>query len=504
MGDAAMVYLPPGAGRFAFMQAPMAQRFPGMRFASRKVALGRCFSWIQSLVPGALSFSPQTWLLPDGLAAFDAIATEDPAPWLILKPDAGCRGRGIQLCNGVSATKAAWMKMNADVAAGKKTPSEPEPEASVEPEPEPEPSESSPPPAVVQRYVSRPWLWDGAKWDLRLYVLVTGVSPTLEAFIAPTALARRCTMDYAPPSAANAGCDRMHLSNTSVNDKKADAQSELDAMGHEDEADESDGDPECKRTLADAWAELQTGGIDTTSLWREIRDELVSKTLECMLPALQLAYEHSYPPPGTRRGATPEPPAQRCFQVLGFDVMIDESGAPHILEVNHNPSFAVPTELDKEIKGSVMLSALSKVFNETPQSSSGAVSGGLSMLPWEVVGSPPDGDATLILRELKATFDELRLPPPRVARGGSVPPPRTGPPTIGKVGRKRLKTALTSLENSIGVTDFPALFGKPGTAVTWERFCDVLVAVVTSRLVDGRGTPVEQLRAVLQRIIETK
>ena len=81
----AMVYLPPGAGRFAFMQAPMAQRFPGLRFAARKVALGRVFGWVQALAPGALPFSPQTWLLPDGLAELEAIAAEEPAPWLILK-----------------------------------------------------------------------------------------------------------------------------------------------------------------------------------------------------------------------------------------------------------------------------------------------------------------------------------------------------------------------------------------------------------------------------------
>ena len=451
--DASMVYLPPGAGRFAFMQAPMAQRFPGMRFASRKVSLARCFSWVQSLAPGALSFSPQTWLLPDGLADFEAVATEDPAPWLILKPDAGCRGRGIQLCHGVSATKAAWMKMDADVAAGKKTlpavsESQPEPAPDPEPEPESEPAtELSPPPAVVQRYLSRPWLWDGAKWDLRLYVLITSVSPTLEAFIAPTALARCCTMDYEPPSSANAGCDRMHLSNTSVNDKKkSDAPSELDdaTLGGEDEADQDDGDAECKRPLGEAWAQLQAGGVDTAALWKDIRDNVVSKTLECMLPALQLAYEHSYSQSGARGGVRSEARAERCFQVLGFDVMIDHRGAPHILEVNHNPSFAVPTDLDVAIKGSVMLSALSKVFNDTPPSSSRtAASPGLSMLPWEPVCSPPEDDATLILRELKATFDELRLPPPRVARGGAAPPPRTGPPTIGKV--RKLSRGLVSV-----------------------------------------------------------
>ena len=536
-GDAAgepasFVYLPPGAGRFAFMQAPMAQRFPGLRFATRKVALGRCFGWVQQLVPGALAFSPQTWLLPDGLAAFESVSSELPAPWLILKPDGGCRGRGIQLCSGVEQTRTAWLAMDADVAAGKKTPpaAEPAPDSAAEPEPEPKPepepeAEAPPPPAVVQRYIDKPWLWDGAKWDLRIYVLITAVSPAMEAFVAPTALARRCTMPYEAPTASNASCDRMHLSNTSVNTAKTEEDGAKDpaaAAGQpepaalEEEADEGDGDAECKRTLADAWAELEAGGVDTASLWGRIRDDVISKTLECMLPAVSLAYEQSYPPPRTRGGAPVEPPKQRCFQVLGFDVMLDESGAPHILEVNHNPSFAVPTPLDKQIKGSVMLSALSKVFGDTPRAAEpGEAAPQLEMLDWEPVAPPPEGDATLILREIKAAFDDLRLPPARVSRGGAPPPPRTGPATVGKVGRKRLKAALSDVtmgellgDQQAGAgLDFVGRFGKPGTEVTWERFTDVVVQMVMTapgEVGAGDAGRVALLRTVLQRIVEAK
>ena len=64
-----------------------------------------------------------------------------------------------------------------------------------------------------------------------------------------------------------------------------------------------------------AWAQLEAGGVDTSRLWADIRDNVVSRTLACMLPALALAYEHSYPPPRTRGGAAPPPPEQRCFQV---------------------------------------------------------------------------------------------------------------------------------------------------------------------------------------------
>ena len=59
------------------MQAPLTQRFPGMRFAARKVALGRALGWVEALCPGSLPFSPRTWLLPDELGSFAAQESEE-------------------------------------------------------------------------------------------------------------------------------------------------------------------------------------------------------------------------------------------------------------------------------------------------------------------------------------------------------------------------------------------------------------------------------------------
>lgn len=36
-----------------------------------------------------------------------------------------------------------------------------------------------------------------------------------------------------------------------------------------------------------------------------------------------------------------------CFEILGFDVIIDSKGKPYLLEVNHAPSFNDDTPLDK-------------------------------------------------------------------------------------------------------------------------------------------------------------
>lgn len=43
-----------------------------------------------------------------------------------------------------------------------------------------------------------------------------------------------------------------------------------------------------------------------------------------------------------------------CFHILGFDVMLDSNLEPFLLEVNHTPSFATDTPLDRSIKKSLI------------------------------------------------------------------------------------------------------------------------------------------------------
>ncbi len=51
-----------------------------------------------------------------------------------------------------------------------------------------------------------------------------------------------------------------------------------------------------------------------------------------------------------------------CFELLGFDVMIDQALKPWILEVNHTPSFTTDTPLDSVIKKKAIKDAL-KLMN---------------------------------------------------------------------------------------------------------------------------------------------
>ena len=43
-----------------------------------------------------------------------------------------------------------------------------------------------------------------------------------------------------------------------------------------------------------------------------------------------------------------------CFQILGFDIMLDEKLKPWLLEVNQSPSFGDDTPLDTKIKSNLI------------------------------------------------------------------------------------------------------------------------------------------------------
>jgi tubulin polyglutamylase TTLL6/13 len=53
-----------------------------------------------------------------------------------------------------------------------------------------------------------------------------------------------------------------------------------------------------------------------------------------------------------------------CFEVLGFDIILDSKLKPWLLEVNHSPSFTTDSALDQEIKHKVILQAI-KIMNIT-------------------------------------------------------------------------------------------------------------------------------------------
>ncbi|CAM9616382.1 unnamed protein product [Choristocarpus tenellus] len=133
--------------------------------------------------PEEYRFVPRTWILP---AEMNEFRREPFGPSgrsnniFIVKPDAGCQGRGIFLTKKLESVSELPGK------------------------------------SVAQRYLLNPLLIDGYKFDLRLYVLITNVDP-LRLFIFDDGLVRICTEKFEVPCKANIDKLCMHLTNYSVN-----------------------------------------------------------------------------------------------------------------------------------------------------------------------------------------------------------------------------------------------------------------------------------------------
>lgn len=76
---------------------------------------------------------------------------------------------------------------------------------------------------VVQRYINNPYLLDGLKFDIRLYVIITGTNEGLmHAFLADEGLVRFCTTEYEKACQSNFHKVYMHLANYSINKNSKD------------------------------------------------------------------------------------------------------------------------------------------------------------------------------------------------------------------------------------------------------------------------------------------
>ena len=63
---------------------------------------------------------------------------------------------------------------------------------------------------VAQRYIAKPYLINGLKFDIRIYVLVLSCDP-LRVFLYDQGLVRFCTEKYEQPTDANLNTTHMHL-----------------------------------------------------------------------------------------------------------------------------------------------------------------------------------------------------------------------------------------------------------------------------------------------------
>ena len=175
-------------------------------------------------------------------------------------------------------------------------------------------------PMVMQRYIKNPLLLNGYKFDLRIYVLVTSVNP-LEIFIYKEGFGRFSTVPYTldPTDKSN---KYVHLTNVSINKynlKNYDCNQQDRIYG---------GSKVSLATLRKTF--MQDLQIDWDNVvWTQIKQVCVKA---------MVAAQNDIP-------FNPN-----CFDLYGFDVILDEDLKCWLLEINASPSLSCDTLLDDMIK----------------------------------------------------------------------------------------------------------------------------------------------------------
>eukprot|EP00198_Chlamydomonas_reinhardtii_P000909 XP_001690244.1 predicted protein [Chlamydomonas reinhardtii] len=357
--------------------------FPGMLEICRKGALSKHMARMAARMPSEYRFYPPSLVLPDQLDELLAALRRNKSrseqqqqqqqqggQWggaqqqpqaaggphgittFILKPSAGTQGRGISLVQYPNQLKDVG-----DISS-----------------------------CVAQAYLGTPLLLDGFKFDLRVYALVVSVDP-LRIHLYDEGLARLAAQPYQPPTPANLAAVTMHLTNYAVNKGAA-------GFVSSDAAPAGGGH---KRPMSAVLGQLAAQHSTSVAVLRASIAEVVNKTVMAIQPLLAHSYHTSLsaasgtgssnsnggssssghtgsssswgprcsclsPDHVSADAADPTAPCacppSLCFELLGFDIMFDRELQPWLLEVNHSPSFASDSRLDRAVKGEMLARTL--------------------------------------------------------------------------------------------------------------------------------------------------
>lgn len=285
--------------------------FPGMWAIAHKVELVKNFDKMSRLLPDLYNFHPKSFIIPNRLYELREFMSGIPKKskrTFIVKPDMGAQGKGIILIQ------------NAD---------------------ELDDYDDS---AVCQQYVE-PFLIDDLKFDLRIYVLVTSCNP-LRIYTLNEGMSRFCTEPYKKPKSSNLKHCYSHLTNYSLNKNSSTYQSN---------GDNPSPDTGSKRSMSSVFKKLEEMGQDVEKLRKKI-DDIIRLTLLAIQPHLQCLYHTTI---AVNDGKS------RCFEILGFDILIDSKCNPWLIEVNTMPSLSTGSQFDEVIKRNAVLGAL-KIIDLKP------------------------------------------------------------------------------------------------------------------------------------------
>ncbi|KAJ3158506.1 Tubulin polyglutamylase ttll4 [Geranomyces michiganensis] len=265
--------------------------------------------------PEAFTYLPETYVYPRQKTAL-LRAFPSHALWIV-KPPASARGQGIRVINSVAQL--------------------------------PKKKKHS---VIVSRYIAKPYIIGGRKFDLRLYVAVTSFEP-LRIYLYRDGVVRFAGEKYSTSSKSIRN-RYIHLTNYSISRRsKACATAAAAALS----PDGVNSDAACllsdarfsatasKWSLQTLQAYFAALGIDFSPVLAQIRD-LVTKTI---------ISGHTSNASGVRMFSRSR---TSCYELFGFDVLLDARLKPWLMEVNISPSLKATCDMDFAIKHELVVDLL--------------------------------------------------------------------------------------------------------------------------------------------------
>eukprot|EP01135_Chromosphaera_perkinsii_P009450 Nk52_evm8s1762 gene=Nk52_evmTU8s1762 len=242
-------------------------------------------------------FFPATFELPQEYALFvEEFKKNQGEPW-IMKPVGKAQGKGIFLFNKLNQI-TEWKKdyrLNRDREVEK------------------EPVEAY----IAQKYINNPYLIGGRKFDLRIYVLVTSYSP-LVIWLYRSGFARFSNTRFS--------MDKKEIDNNYVH---------LTNVAIQKTSSSYDTDKGCKWMLSQLKKYLicKHSSAECNALFLKIEDIIVKSLLSVQKTMIN---------------------DKHCFELYGYDILIDDNLKPWLLEVNASPSLTADTSSDYRLKSNLL------------------------------------------------------------------------------------------------------------------------------------------------------
>jgi hypothetical protein len=189
---------------------------------------------------------------------------------------------------------------------------------------------------VITKYIRNINLINNKKYDLRLYVLITGLKP-LRIYFNRQGLVRIATSEYSL-NISSINNKYMHLTNTDINrhNKKY--------VYPKHANDES----------ANIWniaiyqKYLNKNNIDWNSIRNKIKDIIIKTIISAQGKLINGLIKNNLND-------------RSFYNLLGFDILITDKFEPLLLEVNNSPSMDIYNKVDKEIKTNLLTDILNIV-----------------------------------------------------------------------------------------------------------------------------------------------